>query len=343
MRPGRRCGALGFRRRARVPSRRPAVTPGTGEEVLDLRVSVGGVSDRSSFEKSLAQVTDSALDLALLLRRADVAHARLGEQFACDLEQHRVEAHGGSVSFERDDARVVEEPLAHRTLEELMRAQQRSSQRRRAQVPDELGEEHPGVAQHHHEEPQIALRSIDGALSHERPIDLRLLARERLEAHGDGPRGLRSMTRDVATNAPRRAGISALAQHVEQPRRAKRWVLRERLRDEVFERRERRRRRARRRDALGRTQVAHALDDVVVERELSGDGSDLPVLAKEERAHAGRDLIGDGHGASRRASGARRSDRQRTRRTRAWPIGTGDAKAYGLRADRAASEHDGRD
>ena len=100
------------------------------------------------------------------------------------------------------------------------------------EVDDELGPHRARVREHDHEQPDRALAAGDGDLADVGPVDLRLLAGERL---GDEVRlalGPWPNQRDVLAQGAHRAAIAALADHVVEPRREELGIAAQRVVDE---------------------------------------------------------------------------------------------------------------
>src|SRR5206468_11136101 len=151
----------------------------------------------------------------------------------------------------------------------LVEGEARIAAARPRQDERETGEDPGGRA--HPDRPEVA------------PVDLRLLASERVEPQVRlGPRG-RAHRADVALHLDGRAGITPVAHHGPQPRGAQARVLFERRRDERLVRIERARPnlRAVPDEALA---LDGAPDGVVMHAELRGDGVEPPVLGVEEPA-----------------------------------------------------------
>ena len=82
-----------------------------GEEAVELSISLGDRVDVAAREEALAQVADGPLDLALVLRSAHGAEARLNSHCGAKLQEHWVEAHRIGRSLKHDGFGIIEEPL----------------------------------------------------------------------------------------------------------------------------------------------------------------------------------------------------------------------------------------
>jgi len=180
------------------------------------------------------------------------------------------------VPLEHDDLGVVEQPLARRAPEGARGTHQRARQRVDRQVDHELGPDRPRVREHHDKQPERARAPGHRELADVGPVDLRLLADQRLGVQVDLAAWWRSDTGDVAAHRGHRPGVSAVADHVVDPRRAKSRILGQLLDDEVVKRLD---------DArppwrlgAGLTEAQDALDHVGVEPELRRNRADRPVL-----------------------------------------------------------------
>jgi hypothetical protein len=137
MRPGRRCGALGFRQRARVPARRPAVTPGTGEEVPSV-VHRAAVRHRVARVGTCIAHHGAALFRARITGRArgavGVGAAAARERSRADAATHRAERVARAADRARDTTAAV-------AIAELCRT---AAARARVVALEERGRDSPG-------------------------------------------------------------------------------------------------------------------------------------------------------------------------------------------------------
>ena len=187
-----------------------------------------------------------------------------------------MEADRVAVALEHDDLGVVEQPLARRAPEGARGTHQRARQRVDGQVDHELGPDRPRVREHHDEEPERAHAAGHRELADVGPVDLCLLADQRLGVQVDFAARRRSDVGDVAAHGRHRPDVAAVSDHVVDPRRAKSRVLGQLLDDEVMKRLDD----ARPSWCLGSgfTEAQDALDHVGVEPELRRDRPDRPVL-----------------------------------------------------------------
>ena len=199
-----------------------------------------------------------------------------------------MEAHCVAASLQHDDLGIVEEPLARDPTEGARGADERSGERVHGEVEDELAPQGPRVREHDHEEPQRPLSPGHGDLADVRPVNLRLLTRERLGAEVHLPARLGADLGHVLAQGADRAGVAALGDHVVQPRGAQLRVARKRLGDEATVRVDEPRPRLR----LGARgpEAEHAADYVGVDPELGGDRADPPVLSEVQPGDLGLTL-----------------------------------------------------
>ena len=161
-------------------------------------------------------------------------------------------------------------------------------------IEEEAQEDAARVAQHHHEAHQRALRAPDPHLAEVGPVDLGLLAGERLEAQiglGHEPRALR---RDHVPEVALAPPVAALDRHPVEPAGGQPGPGRQGLADEGPERIDHRG------PALLRTHRRpagrhRALDRAVMDAELARDRADPPLLGKIEPQDLGPGLLVDRH------------------------------------------------
>jgi hypothetical protein len=110
------------------------------------------------------------------------------------------------------------------------------------------------------------------------PVDLGLLADERIEAEKGFALGRRAHDHHETAQGALAAAEATLLEHIEQPRRAQARVFGQRLVDEVGVRHDQERRSW---GGLGTRaeQPKGAADHVLVNAELGHDGAHLPVLS----------------------------------------------------------------
>lgn len=189
-------------------------------------------------------------------------------------------------ALEDDALEVVVEQHARDATKGGERLDVASNEALHGLVEDEASEESAGVSEGHDEAGEAARGGSDADLSEGGPVDLCLLARERLE----GKKGLgrdRSDGADVSTEDGLPTWISTCSDHVEDTRGSELWMSVEGFGDERSVRVEdgglclsgRRVGEARGLD--------RALDGVMVKAQLLGDRPDLPVLGVEEPSDAG--------------------------------------------------------
>jgi hypothetical protein len=226
-----------------------------------------------------------------------------------------MKSHRAPLSLEHHRLRIVEEPLAACPAERPGGAHQRPTERVHRQVEHEFAPQRPRVRQHHHEEPQSALAAGDGHRAGVRPVDLGLLADERLGAQVHFAPRWGPQRDHVLAQRARSALETALPQHVVKPRRPQPRVARQRLRDEVAVGIAKPR--ARRAGCVPIADPERAPDYVGVQAELCGDGAHAPVLGEVQADDLGLLFGGGGHRAPRSSSWrrSRKGPSPRGRRT----------------------------
>ena len=249
-----------------------------GDEAGELRIALGEARERAPREKSIAHVTNGALDLALVLGSRHRAQAGLYAHLGAEIVERRMKADRVAAALEHDGLGIIEEPLPRHAAERVAGAHQRTTQRVHRQVEHELAPHRARVRQHEHEQPQRALAARHRDLADVRPVDLRLLARQRLGAQVHLALRPGAHLGDVFAERPHRAAIATLGQHVVEPRRAQSWIARQRLGDEVAIRPDE----ARSRQGIAALWIAtdRAADDIGMDTELRGDRADAPVLGE---------------------------------------------------------------
>ena len=123
-----------------------------------------------------------------------------------------------------------------------------------------------------------------------RPISLRLLARQYLEAKEGFPFGW-AQTRHHAPQLDDRSGVAAPFEHLIQASRSQARILLERLLDEVKIRIGQARAQAA--PLVEAMRLDGPLHRLRMQVELGGDGADLPMLGKKESANFGGHLSTD--------------------------------------------------
>ena len=223
-----------------------------------------------------------------------------------------MKAHRLAAALEHDDLGVVEQPLARDAAEAAGGAHQRAGQRVHREVEDELAPQRPRVRQHDDEEPERALAAGHGDLADVGPVDLGLLAGQRLGAQVDLAARLGADVAHVLAQRADRAGVAALGDHVVQPRRAQPRVAGQRLGDEVTVRvDEPQPRRCGLRARLAEPEDAP--DHVRVDAELGGDGADASSARRGAGAAISASVSGVVTGPPRRLQLAQVSERARAR------------------------------
>jgi hypothetical protein len=161
----------------------------------------------------------------------------------------------------------------------------------RALIQVEAQEDPARVREHHHEGHQRPYRLADLDLAEVRPVDLALLAGQRLHAQVGLLRPLRTVPRDHMPEVIGAAAVAAFAAHVVETARRQTRVPVQSLEHEGQVRI----------DLTGalRPRLRHALleqdpaDDVVMDAELLGDRADLPLLDVVEPDDLGLEVATD--------------------------------------------------
>src|SRR5712691_2700910 len=264
------------------------------DEVGQLAVALLDGGNGPASEEAIAQEADGALDLAFVLRPAHGAEPRLHVQARGELDQRRMKANGRAVPLQHHRLGIVEKPLPRAAAERLGGAHQRAAERLRGQVEDQLGPRRARPGEHQHECPERPLSALDLHSAHVCPVDLSLLADERLGAQERLARRLRAHSRHVLAQRALAARVTALAHHVEESRSAEPGITRERLSDELRIRRTQPRRQ-RRGLSKRREESHHPAHDVGVYPELLADRAHRPVLGEVQSPDLPLHLRWHGH------------------------------------------------
>src|SRR6185437_1353890 len=178
------------------------------QEVPERGVAALQRGDHARREEARLEEADGPLDAALVSRRADASGPKRNVKARGELDELVLEADGAAHARRDDALGVVEEPLARDAAEVLRCAHQRAVQAHRRLLEDELGPHRPRVAQQQHEAVERAHAALDADAPDVGPVDLRLLARQRLEAqvHLAGRR--RAMVEHEAPERPDAAGVA---------------------------------------------------------------------------------------------------------------------------------------
>jgi hypothetical protein len=271
-----------------------------GDEPSEQAIALVDAGDRATCEEAVAEISDRALDLALVSGLADDAEPGLDAHRGAEREQRGMEARDRTDALEHDDLGIVEQPLPGHAAESGRTADEGPAQRMDGQVDDELAPHRAGVCEHHHEHPQRALPAGDGELADVGPVDLGHLPRQRLGQEVGRPPGPGPDERDVLAQRPHRSEEAALSDHVVEPGREQLRIPVERLVDErtigVDDARAKVRGRAR------GAEPEHPPDLVRVGLELGRDRADRPVLGVVQAHDLRLELGGALHRTPRNAS-----------------------------------------
>ena len=278
---------------------------------MRLAIEICEVGVGPSREESVADVANGALDTALLVASRDGDGPDLEMVVGSELEQLGIEANDVTVPLEHGAFQIVVEQDPRHAAEEPESVHMSAQEERHRRSKEEAEEDLPREAEHHHERPQNALGAADLKLSEVRPVDLRLLARQRSEALKRLRRLARTVATDDASEVIRAARIAARLDHLEQPARAQARVFLQLLDDEHDERICHRWPRRERLWLDARLQQ-DALHGRMVHAELIGNRADAPLLCVKEAEDFGLRFLWD-HGATSRTQwGAARQSRSST-------------------------------
>ena len=133
------------------------------------------------------------------------------------VEQVGMEARGVAVALQHHRLGVVEQPLPGGALHPGGAAHQGTAQRVSGELEHQLGPQRARIRQHHQEHPQRALATRDRERADVRPVDLGLLAGERLESQEHLGLGGGTDAANQAAQGDHAAPVAAGPDHVEQP------------------------------------------------------------------------------------------------------------------------------
>jgi len=162
-------------------------------------------------------------------------------------------------------------------------------------VQAEVQEDAARVAQHHHEGHQWALGAAHHQVAEVRPVDLRLLARQRAQAQEGLGRRARAVAGHEVAEVVGPAGVAALAHHGVQPAGGQRGELGQCVADEGQVEVDL----AGAQRGIGAHHAGlgdHALHGVAVQVQLAGDGADAPGFSLVQAQDLRAQLRGYGHG-----------------------------------------------
>src|SRR5205814_1813608 len=168
--------------------------------------------------KSVAQVLDRALDLALLVSAPRCTRPGGEMIVAGELENTRVIAHVLAGALEHDALEIVVEQHARRATEGLEGFDVAADEALERLVEREACIQRPTEAQYHDEARQRALGRADAHLTEARPIDLALLARQRDEVEVRLGLRHRAHRTHEAPHDDLAAGVAAPGDHAEDAR-----------------------------------------------------------------------------------------------------------------------------
>ncbi len=247
---------------------------------VELGVEVVDGVERACGKEGFAKIAYAPLHAPLFVATRHGAGLRREVVVTGEVEDPGVESNEVPLTLEHRALQVVVEDGARDTAEGVEGGEVTPEEALGGLVEIEAGEERTTPRQHH----QKAREGSSGATDHDptegRPVHLGLLARQ------DGqtkerllPRGAHAS--DEAAHGEHPAGVTTLAQHLQEPRRAQTRVPRDRRKDEVAVRVEHLRAQSKR-GRQERPTLDRMMDGVMVNAELGGDGADLPVLGEEE-------------------------------------------------------------
>jgi hypothetical protein len=259
------------------------------EPMTELLIQVVEIAEHAAKKKVLADVSEGPLDLALRFGPIGPASPRLKAAVAGEVDEGAVvdDERFGVLADDRGLHAIVED-RARRAADRLEGGDMATQNASQILVEDEPRPDQAGVAEHHRKEPDDALdRLLVEELDLEPgEVDLRLLARRRLEAQFvSGAAGGSNIAHAVAHDAVA-AGIAALLDLTEQTPRGQGGIGRQALAQIRFEAIDNAgRRRAllvgRRLQPFGNV----CPDGLSVAPDLPGDGADGQALAMQIQDH----------------------------------------------------------
>jgi hypothetical protein len=198
---------------------------------------------------------------------------------AGQLEDPRVVANELSVALEHDRLEIVVEKLSRRAAKRFEGSNVSAKEALERLVEGEAREESARERQDHHEARQLAIGAANADRAEAGPIDLALLARQRVQSKERLARAAWTDGFHEATDLLRASRKPARLEHLEQPCCAKTRMLLECFKDQGLVRVETRR-------PLGSPDGNESIrldrqsDGVVMHPQLGGDRADLPVLGE---------------------------------------------------------------
>ena len=277
-------------RTAPIGSQAVAPSLGLGIEVVEIDERAGG-------KEAVADITDGALDSALLIAARDGDGARLEAVVSGELEQRGVKADGIALALEHDALEIVVEEDPWQPVPGGEGADMAAQEALQACIEEEAEIDLAREAQDHDEGHQRAAGASDRELTKMPPVDLPLLAGQGAQAQvGLGLRA-RTMTGDDMAEVIGAAAVAALADHHEQPAGGEGGERLERLADKGPERIERG-------GSCGSAEARqpglrqHPCNGAVMHMQLAGDGAGAPLLDVVIAQNLSFQLRRDGHGSN---------------------------------------------
>ena len=286
---------------------------------VELGVEVVDGVERPRGEEGFAEITHPPLDATLLI--AARYGARLWREVVVTgkVEDPGMESNEVSLTLEHGALQVVVKDGARDTSEGVEGGEVAPEEALGGLVEVEAGEECATPRQHHQEAGEGTSGATDHDPAERRPVHLGLLARQDRQSEERLMR-CRAYASDEATYREDPAGVSALTQHLEEPRGTQTGIPLDRREDKVAIGIEHLRAQTKR-GREERPTLDGVMDGVAVNAQLGGDGADLPVLGEEEPPDRGTLLVRDHRATSSMRSFLRSSNfpmpkmsRRRTRR-----------------------------
>jgi hypothetical protein len=266
------------------------------EEVQERSVAGRDRRDHARRKEARFEISNSALDATLVRRFAYPRGPQRNVQRTGEFDKVWLKADRAALTSRDDTLGVIEEPLMRDALEVLSSAHQRSEQTHSCLLEHEFCPHRARMTQQQHEAVQWTHATGHANVTDVRPIDLRLLARERLDPHVDFAWHLGSVQQREAAQCSQTTCVAALGDHVVDARRDKSRVALQRVEYEAAVWVEHTRTRV---AVFGlRSEVAdHSVDDIAVYCELGSDRAALPMLGEEQTSDLELGLPIDRHGA----------------------------------------------
>ena len=264
---------------------------------LSLGIEVVEIDERAGGKEAVADITDGALDPALLIAARDGHGSGLEPIVSGELEEGGVKADGVSLALQHDALEIVVEEDPWHAVPGGEGADMAAQEALQACIEEEAEIDLAREARDHDEGHQRAAGASDGELTKMPPVDLPLLSGQGAQAQvGFGLRA-RAMAGDDMAKMIGAAAVAAFADHHEQPAGGQGGERLERLADKGQERIERG-------GTCGSTEARqtglrqHPCNGTVMHMQLAGDGAGAPLLDVVIAQDPGFEIRRDGHGSN---------------------------------------------